>query len=118
MMLCMSMKDRKGTTIEVFQIINKNQGTFTKEDSLFLKVFFHHAALSNENAWLMQARLEHERVNKDLHIAANIQHMIIPKVFPGIPGYQIVAEEFPSKEIGRDFYNIIPLHGNLLPWLF
>jgi phosphoserine phosphatase RsbU/P len=112
-MLCMPMKNRTGKTIGVFQIINKNHGAFTKEDILFLEVFSHHAALAIENARLMQASLENERMNRELHIAANIQQMIIPKVLPNIPGYHIVAEAFPCKEIGGDFYDIIPLKGNL-----
>jgi sigma-B regulation protein RsbU (phosphoserine phosphatase) len=52
-------------------------------------------------------------VNKELHIAATIQQMIIPKVLPTIPGYEIVADAFPCTGIGGDFYDMFPLKENL-----
>jgi phosphoserine phosphatase RsbU/P len=112
-MLCMPMKNRKGKTIGVFQIINKKEGVFTTEDALFLVAFSHHAALAIENSRLVETSLENERVKRELHIAASIQQMIIPKVIPNIPGYEIVAAAFPCKEIGGDFYDIFPLKENL-----
>ena len=112
-MLCIPMKNRTGKTIGVFQIINKKQGIFTKEDILFLEAFSDHAALAFENSRLVQASLENERVNKELHIAATIQQMIIPKVLPTIPGYEIVADAFPCTGIGGDFYDMFPLKENL-----
>jgi sigma-B regulation protein RsbU (phosphoserine phosphatase) len=112
-MLCIPMKNRTGMTIGVFQIINKKQGIFTKEDILFLEAFSDHAALAIENSRLVQASLENERVNKELHIAATIQQMIIPKVLPHVPGYEIVADAFPCTGIGGDFYDMFPLKENL-----
>jgi len=112
-MLCIPMKNRNGKTIGVFQIINKKQGIFTKEDILFLEAFSDHAALAIENSRLVQASLEHERVNRELHIAANIQQMIIPKVLPVVSGYEIVADAFPCTGIGGDFYDMFSLKENL-----
>jgi sigma-B regulation protein RsbU (phosphoserine phosphatase) len=97
----------------VFQIINKKRGVFTKEDALFLEAFSHHAALAIENSRLVQASLENERVKKELHIAASIHQRIIPKVLPNIPGYEIIAEASPCKEIGGDFYDIVQLKDHL-----
>jgi phosphoserine phosphatase RsbU/P len=112
-MICIPMKNRNGKTIGVFQIINKRNGAFTKEDLLFLEAFSDHAALAIENSRLVQDSLENERVKKELLIAANIQQMIIPKILPTIPGYEVVADAIPCKEIGGDFYDIIPLKENL-----
>ena len=112
-MLCMPMKNRNGKTIGVFQIINKKKGLFTKEDALFLEAFSDLAALAIENARLVKAQIENERVKRELHIAANIQQMIIPHRLPAIPGYEITADAFPCKEIGGDFYDIVPLNSHL-----
>ena len=107
------MENRNGNTIGVFQIINKRRGVFTKEDALFLEAFSDHASLAIENSRLVQASLENERVKKELHIAANIQQRLIPKVLPLIPGYEIVAEAVPCKEIGGDFYDVLQLKEHL-----
>lgn len=108
-MLCMPMLNREKKIIGVFQIINKNAGVFTKEDEQFLAAFSDHVALAIENAFLVQARVEQERVERELEIAAEIQAKLLPKELPPMKGYQIDAVAVPSKTIGGDYYDVIPI---------
>jgi sigma-B regulation protein RsbU (phosphoserine phosphatase) len=108
-MLCMPMRDRKGKTIGVFQILNKQAGVFTKEDETFLEAFSVHAALAIENARLHQEIVEKERIEKELEIAGAIQRRLLPKELPSLPGYEIDAIARPSKLVGGDYYDLIPL---------
>lgn len=111
-MLCMPMLNREKKIIGVFQIINKHAGVFTKEDEQFLAAFSDHVALAIENAFLLQARVEQERVERELEIAAEIQAKLLPKELPPMKGYQIDAVAIPSKAIGGDYYDIIPLDND------
>lgn len=108
-MLCMPMLNREKKIIGVFQIINKHNGVFDKEDEQFLAAFSDHVALAIENAFLLQTRLEQERVQRELEIAAEIQNKLLPKELPAIKGYQIDAVAIPSKTIGGDYYDVIPI---------
>lgn len=106
-MLCMPMRNRKGKVIGVFQIINKKRGSFSREDELFLEAYSDHAAIAIENAYLHQAIVEKEIVEKEIQIAATIQKKLLPKELPQIEGYDLSAFAFPCKAIGGDFYDII-----------
>ena len=108
-MLCMPMKNRKKRIIGVFQIINKKRGVFDQEDELFLKAFSEHAALAIENARLYRASLEHERVEKEMQIAGEIQQRLLPKEIVAIPHYDVAGVAQPCAAVGGDFYDVIPL---------
>jgi sigma-B regulation protein RsbU (phosphoserine phosphatase) len=108
-MLCMPMRDRNRKIIGVFQIMNKHDGAFTKEDETFLEAFSVHAALAIENAQLHQEIVEKERIEKELEIAGAIQRRLLPKQLPTLPGYEIDAVARPSKNVGGDYYDIIML---------
>jgi len=108
-MLCMPMRDRKGKTIGVFQIMNKHSGVFRKEDERFLEAFSVHAALAIENARLHQDIVEKERIEKELEIAGHIQRRLLPKELPPPSGYEVEAVARPTKLVGGDYYDFIPL---------
>ena len=108
-MLCMPMRDRKGKIIGVFQILNKRNGVFTREDEVFLEAFSDHAAIAIETARLHQDIVEKERIEKELEIAGHIQRRLLPKVLPSLDGYQLDAVARPTKLVGGDFYDFVPL---------
>ncbi len=108
-MLCMPMRNREKKTIGVFQIINKKNGLFDREDEQFLEAFSDHVALAIENAYLLQARVEKERVEKEIQIAADIQGRLLPKELPAVRAYSVSATAIPCKTIGGDYYDVITL---------
>jgi sigma-B regulation protein RsbU (phosphoserine phosphatase) len=52
---------------------------------------------------------EMERKNTELAIAAEIQQSFLPKTIPRIEGYDIAAKSVMAKEVGGDFFDVIPL---------
>ncbi|OGU27334.1 MAG: hypothetical protein A2X66_03565 [Ignavibacteria bacterium GWA2_54_16] len=113
-MLCMPMRDRKGKIIGVFQILNKQRGAFAKEDENFLEAFSVHAALAIENARLHQDIVEKEKIERELEIAGAIQRKLLPKELPKLSGYEIDAVARPTRLVGGDYYDLIPLkNGNI-----
>ncbi|HUU75636.1 MAG TPA: SpoIIE family protein phosphatase [Methanoregulaceae archaeon] len=55
---------------------------------------------------------ELERKNAELQIAHEIQTSFLPEAIPRIPGYSLAAMSIPAREVGGDFYDIIPFSGH------
>lgn len=55
--------------------------------------------------------IEKERLERELQVAYEIQRSILPDMMPQVPGFEFGALIVPAREIGGDFYDIIPL-GN------
>ena len=108
-MLCTPMKDRKGKRIGVIQIVNKLNGYFSKDDIKFLDLLSLDACLAIENSRLFKEAVEKERIEKELEVAASIQKMILPKTIPQIEGFEIAGMNVPTKQVGGDYFDVIPL---------
>jgi PAS domain S-box-containing protein len=54
----------------------------------------------------MEGRLA--RSNAELQIAAEIQKSFLPETIPQIPGFDIAARTVMAKEVGGDFFDVIP----------
>ena len=52
---------------------------------------------------------ELERKKAELHIARDIQMSFLPEDLPEVPGLEVSALALPAKEVGGDFYDLIPL---------
>ena len=74
--LCMPMKNKDGTIIGVFQLLNKLQGTFSGEDEELLSAFSIHASIALENAQLAQQMVNQERLSAVGRMANTIIHDI------------------------------------------
>jgi signal transduction histidine kinase len=74
--LCMPMKNRAGKLIGVFQLLNKIDGTFTREDEEFIEAFSVHATLAIENARMVQEMVRSERLSAVGSMASTIVHDI------------------------------------------
>jgi len=58
------------------------------------------------------AALEQRALEKELEIAVKIQEALLPKIFPGMAKYEVAAFYKPAKEIGGDYYDVIPLSNS------
>ena len=75
-MLCMPMKNKDGKIIGVFQLLNKNQGSFDNEDISFIDAFSAHASVAIENAHMAQEMVQNERLSAVGRMASVIIHDI------------------------------------------
>jgi serine phosphatase RsbU (regulator of sigma subunit)/anti-sigma regulatory factor (Ser/Thr protein kinase) len=50
-----------------------------------------------------------QRFEQELEVARLIQQNFLPKELPELPGWQIAAFYRPAREVGGDFYDVIPL---------
>ncbi len=63
-----------------------------------------------------EAKIEREKLAKELELAAKIQKQLLPKTIPKIKNIDIFASLTPATEVGGDGYDLIPIqeNGNLL----
>lgn len=55
-----------------------------------------------------QKRLvEQERIQKEMQVAQEIQHTLLPKRFPEVEGYDIATLYRAAKEVGGDYYDFV-----------
>jgi serine phosphatase RsbU (regulator of sigma subunit)/anti-sigma regulatory factor (Ser/Thr protein kinase) len=50
-----------------------------------------------------------QRFEQELEVARLIQQNFLPKELPDLPGWQVCAYYRPAREVGGDFYDVIPL---------
>ncbi len=75
-MICMPMKNKDGKIIGVFQLLNKNQGSFDTDDVSFIDALSAHASVAIENAHMAQEMVANERLSAVGKMASVIIHDI------------------------------------------
>lgn len=57
-------------------------------------------------------KYERFMASKELELAATIQRRILPETLPNLPNFELAGFNFPSKEIGGDYYEcfVLPNH--------
>ncbi|MEK6756089.1 MAG: SpoIIE family protein phosphatase [Bacteroidota bacterium] len=87
-------------------------GSYSKADLEFLYSLANLAIISIENARLFREALEKQKMEDELAIAREIQQGLLPRSIPKIPGFEVSAVNIPSKQVGGDYYDVIPIsHG-------
>lgn len=68
---------------------------------------------------IVSARAEQEKVDSrllahELEIARKIQHSLLPKTFPSLPGYGLSGFCLSARQVGGDFYDVLPLSSEVV----
>jgi serine phosphatase RsbU (regulator of sigma subunit) len=96
-----------------FQLFDKESRSgvipFDETDQLLLDALSKQVHASLENLYLHREALEKQKIEQDIAVAASIQQRILPKSLPVIEGYDIAGVNIPSKSVGGDYYDCIPL---------
>lgn len=100
-----------GVSDKVFGIIYADspiaEGRFTEDHLKLLTTLASVAAIRVENAKLVEARLQQERLERELQLASEIQQRFQPAAPPLVSGYELQGISFPCYEIGGDYYDFI-----------
>ena len=56
-----------------------------------------------------EALVEKERLERELELARDLQQSILPHSFPRLRGVDCAARSQPARQVGGDFYDVIPL---------
>ena len=100
-----------GVADKVFGIIYADspiaEGRFTEDHLKLLTTLASVAAIRVENARLLEAQLQQERLERELQLAMEIQQRFQPTAPPVVNGYELQGISFPCYEIGGDYYDFI-----------
>ncbi|MFN7932947.1 MAG: PP2C family protein-serine/threonine phosphatase [Bryobacteraceae bacterium] len=69
------------------------------------------AAVALENAWHFRDTLARQQLEKELELAATIQRDLFPKSLPPLAGLDIAARNRQAKQVGGDYYDVLPFSG-------
>lgn len=106
--LCLPMKDGK-RTIGVLQLLNKSRGEFSRDDAEYLSALAAHMVIAINNAKAHKDRLEQERTNKELELAARIQQGLLPVTLPCLERFHVSRYYAPCRTVGGDIYDCYSL---------
>ena len=87
------------------------EATFSEEHLNILTTLASVASIRVENTALMEERLERERMERELELAAEIQQRFQPSGPPEVPNYEFQGISFSCYEIGGDYYDFIDRPG-------
>ena len=78
-------------------------------DLEYLTILANMTAISLDNAAMIREMIEKKRLEEELAIARAIQTRLIPAQMPELPNYDIHGMNRPSRDVGGDYFDIIPL---------
>lgn len=90
-----------GRVIGVIQVFSKRPREFRPEEVRLLETFADRVALAVDNA---------RAYERQQGIAGVIQEALVPVPSVHLPGLAIAGRYQPSREVGGDFYAVLPLH--------
>jgi sigma-B regulation protein RsbU (phosphoserine phosphatase) len=91
------------------ELINKRSGDgrFRSQDAHLLQVLASSAGLAIASARLASAKVENERVRRELELAAEIQRSLLPAPRPA--PFPVYGVNVPARTVSGDFFDILPL---------
>jgi len=100
----------QGATQGIIGLGKKMSGDpYTDDELEFLTTLANQGMIAIENARLFQEALEKERLEEELSIASRIQQGLLPKSIPQVKGFDLAGLNSPSKQVGGDYYDLIPI---------
>jgi len=90
---------------------------FEHDDIESIDLFTSQASLVLENARLLDAKIERERLASELLIARQVQQRLLPQTIPEFSNLTIAASSTPALEVGGDYYDWLDLGDENLAFI-
>ncbi|WP_441000901.1 SpoIIE family protein phosphatase [Fodinibius sp. SL11] len=91
-----------------------NEEEYSSSDYNFLQSLGNLAVLSIQKTYLLEERIEKERMEEELNIAKSIQKGLLPDPIPRSTELDITASNISSYQVGGDYYDILEAPENRL----
>ncbi|NIR48798.1 SpoIIE family protein phosphatase [candidate division KSB1 bacterium] len=80
----------------------------------FASILASQAAMALENALLYDELREQERVKRELEIAREVQHKLLPRAMPHLPGFEFDGVCQSALEVGGDYFDFFHIQPGKL----
>jgi serine phosphatase RsbU (regulator of sigma subunit) len=118
-MMCVPMLGLDGEPLGIIDIDSQNPlGQFKEDDLELLMAVAGQAALSYENARLMETFLAKQKQDGELAIARDVQRALLPEDLPGWDGWEFFASYDSAQAVGGDYYDAFVLDENKICYAF
>lgn len=91
-----------------------NEEEYSSSDYNFLQSLGNLAVLSIQKTYLLEERIEKERMEEELNIAKSIQKGLLPDPIPQSDELDITASNISSYQVGGDYFDILEAPENRL----
>jgi serine phosphatase RsbU (regulator of sigma subunit) len=109
-LLCAPLWSQDGKPLGAIQLDTEGKrAKFTQADLTLLSGVASQASIALSNASLHRDALVHQRREKDMEIAHEIQLALLPRRLPKVAGYEFSAWYETAQQIGGDYYDFIEL---------
>ena len=100
---------RQDRLVGVLDLESTVPHAFTAEHERLLNILGSYVAVALENARLFEeARENQARLQSDLDMARQIQQQLLPSGAREVPGLDLATAYVPARELGGDFYDLLP----------
>jgi sigma-B regulation protein RsbU (phosphoserine phosphatase) len=104
----------KGKPVGVLRVYTSHEQHFSQLQIDLLKAIAAQAAAAIENARLLQETLDAAALERQVQVASEVQHRMVPRTPPSVPGLELASVYVPCYALGGDLFDFIPLaEGNL-----
>ncbi len=108
--MCAPLCKADGRAFGVIQLDTQDRAKkFSQEDLKLLCGVANQAAISLENARMLDETVRQERIQRDLQLAKQVQMSFLPKAPPRVEGYEFWGHYEPAREVGGDYYGYLQL---------
>ena len=109
-LICAPMISRDGESLGVIQIDTLNQlSRFTDQDLQILAGVASQASISLDNATMHKEAVKQQALQRDLEVAKQMQHALLPASSPQVSGYHFFEFYEAALLVGGDYYDYVML---------
>lgn len=109
-LICAPLIGNEGESLGVIQIDTRNQmSRFTDMDLQVLVGVANQASIAVDNARLHEEAIKQRALQRDLEVANQMQHALLPSKSPSVPGYHFFEFYEAAHLVGGDYYDYVML---------
>lgn len=109
-LICAPLIANDGEPLGVIQIDTRNQlSRFTDHDLQVLAGVANQASIAMDNARLHEQAVQQRALQRDLEVANEMQHALLPSKSPDVPAYHFFAFYESALMVGGDYYDYVML---------
>ncbi|MSR46894.1 MAG: GAF domain-containing protein [Planctomycetes bacterium] len=106
--MCVRLSFKDEITGVIYVDSRATARTFTNKDSRFFEALARAISIVLENARLLRAALERERLQRAIELAREVLANLLPKDPMGVQGFDLAGLSIPAETAAGDYYDFVP----------